>query len=222
MARLGMAIQLLLASSIFYLGYTIYSFTHSINTVVEEYPSLMEEFNKTADKLKIEQWLLLAQHVEELTPQTLALVAEVKETIQEVNQTVASVDSKIPLIINEVKAVRTEALPEVIAVMETMNKETIPNTLVELTHYRKEVIPHVLVESEGYRVTTIPALLHESEKLREEVPPIMLKADEIMSKTEELSQQATQGAVKGMILSPFNLLKEAGNEIQLQINEQNQ
>ena len=54
MARLAMAVQALLAISIFYLGYTIYSFTHSINTVVDRYPELMKEVHKTADKLEIE------------------------------------------------------------------------------------------------------------------------------------------------------------------------
>ncbi|MCE7536099.1 hypothetical protein [Aliivibrio fischeri] len=219
MARLGMAIQLVLASSIFYLGYTIYSFTHSINTVVDQYPELMKEVNKTADKLEIEQWLLLAQHLEELTPQALELVNEVKNTINDVNQTVASVDSKIPLILNEVQSIRTESLPEVITVMNAVNKETVPNTLIELKNYREQVFPKAFVESKGYRIATIPAVLKESEKLRKEVPPIMLKADQIIDKTEELSQQATQGAVKGVIMSPFNLLKEAGNEIQSKVNE---
>lgn len=219
MARLGMVIQLVLASSIFYLGYTIYSFTHSINTVVDQYPELMKEVNKTADKLEIEQWLLLAQHLEELTPQALELVSEVKNTINNVNQTVASVDSKIPLILNEVQSIRTESLPDVITVMNAVNKETVPNTLIELKNYREQVFPKAFVESKGYRITTIPAVLKESEKLRKEVPPIMLKADQIIDKTEELSQQATQGAVKGVIMSPFNLLKEAGNEIQSKVNE---
>jgi len=219
MARLGMAIQLVLASSIFYLGYTIYSFTHSINTVVDQYPELMKEVNKTADKLEIEQWLLLAQHLEELTPQALELVSEVKNTINNVNQTVASVDSKIPLILNEIQSIRTESLPDVITVMNAVNKETVPNTLIELKNYREQVFPKAFVESKGYRITTIPAVLKESEKLRKEVPPIMLKADQIIDKTEELSQQATQGAVKGVIMSPFNLLKEAGNEIQSKVNE---
>lgn len=219
LARLGIAIQALLAISIFYLGYTIYSFTNSVNTVVEKYPELMSEVNKTADKLEIDQWLLLAQHIEDLTPQVLTLVNEVKDTVKDVNQTVASVDNKIPLILDEVKSIRTESLPEVITVINTVNKETVPNTLVELKNYREQVFPKAFVESKGYRVTTIPAVIKESERLRKEVPPIMAKADQIIDKTEELSQQATQGAVKGVIMSPFNLLREAGTEIQSKVQQ---
>jgi uncharacterized protein YoxC len=219
MARLAMAVQALLAISIFYLGYTIYSFTHSINTVVDRYPELMKEVHKTADKLEIEQWLLLAKHIEELTPQVLTLVNEVKNTVGDVNLTAASLDSKIPLILNEVKSIRTESLPEVITVMNAVNDKTVPAALVELKHYREQVFPKAFVESKGYRVTTIPAVIKESERLRKEVPPIMIKADQIIDKTEELSQQATQGAVKGVILSPFNLLREAGTEIQSKVQQ---
>ena len=219
LARLGIAIQALLAISIFYLGYTIYTFTNSINTVVEKYPELMAEVNKTADKLEINQWLQLAQHIEDLTPQVLTLVGEVKDTVKDVNQTVASVDNKIPLILDEVKFIRTESLPEVITVMNAINKETVPNSLVELKNYREQVFPKAFVESKGYRVTTIPAVIKESEKLRKEVPPIMVKADQIIDKTEDLSQQATQGAVKGVIMSPFNLLREAGTEIQSKVQQ---
>ncbi|MGR6859571.1 hypothetical protein [uncultured Aliivibrio sp.] len=219
MARLAMAIQALLAISIFYLGYTIYSFTHSINTVVDSYPELMKEINKTADKLEINQWLLLAKHIEELTPQVLTLVSEVKSTVNNVNQTIASVDRKIPLILNEVKSIRTESLPDVITVMNAVNEKTVPTALVELKHYREQVFPKAFVESKGYRVTTIPAIINESERLRNEIPPIMLKADQIIDKTEELSQLATQGAVKGVILSPFNLLREAGTELQSKVQQ---
>ena len=219
LARLGIAIQALLAISIFYLGYTIYTFTNSINIVVEKYPELMTEINKTADKLEINQWLLLAQHIEDLTPQVLTLVSEVKDTVKDVNQTVASVDNKIPLILDEVKSIRTESLPEVITVMNAINKDTVPNTLVELKNYREQVFPKAFVESKGYRVTTIPAVIKESERLRKEVPPIMAKADQIIDKTEDLSQQATQGAVKGVIMSPFNLLREAGTEIQSKVQQ---
>ncbi|RYU48201.1 hypothetical protein ERW49_02915 [Aliivibrio finisterrensis] len=214
-----MAIQAILAISIFYLGYTIYSFTNSVNTIVDRYPELMTEVNKTADKLEIDQWLLLAQHIEDLTPQILTLVSEVKDTVKDVNQTVASVDNKIPLILDEVKSIRTESLPEVITVMNAVNKETVPNTLVELKNYRQQVFPKAFVESKGYRVTTIPAVIKESERLRKEVPPIMAKADQIIDKTEDLSQQATQGAVKGVIMSPFNLLREAGTEIQSKVQQ---
>ncbi|MGD8118016.1 hypothetical protein [Vibrio sp. TRT 29B02] len=40
-----------------------------------------------------------------------------------------------------------------------------------------------------------------------------VKTDQIMDKSQEIAKQATQGAVKGVILSPIDLIREAGNEI---------
>ncbi|MGK0250121.1 MAG: hypothetical protein ACI910_002890 [Oleispira sp.] len=174
LARLGMVIQALLATSIFYLGYTIYSFTSAVTTVVDTYPQLMNDINETAEKLEIEQWLRVAKTFEEITPQALTLVAELKNTINDVNQTVSSVDQKIPLVLEEVKVIRIE---------------------------------------------TIPAVLHESEQLRKEVPIVVAKVDEIVEKSEQLTEQATKGAVKGVILSPINLIREAGTELKSKVNE---
>ncbi|MDV5167759.1 hypothetical protein [Photobacterium rosenbergii] len=208
--RLGSAIQLVLAISIFYLGYTIYSFTNTINKVVDTYPQMMADINATADKLEIEQWLLLAKTFEQLTPQALLLADDIQTTIEGVNQTVASVDQKIPRLLDEVHAIRSETIPSVIQTVDTVNSTTIPTALNEIKHYRTDVIPVVLVESEEYRRGTIPAVIAESEHLRNDVPIILAKTDEIVEKSEQLTLQATQGAVKGVLLSPVNLIKDAG------------
>ena len=209
--RLGTAIQLILAIAIFYLGYTIYSFTNSINKVVDSYPKIMAEINTTADKLEIEQWLLLAKTFEELTPQTLILANDIKATIEGVNQTVASVDQKIPQILDEIKVIRSETIPSVVQTVESVNSTTLPIALNELQRYRTDIIPAVIIESESYRELTIPAVISESEQLRNDVPIILAKTDEIVGKSELITQQATQGAVKGVLLSPVNLIRDAGN-----------
>ncbi|MBC7006162.1 hypothetical protein BIZ37_26735 [Photobacterium sp. BZF1] len=208
--RLGSAIQLVLAIAIFYLGYTIYSFTNTISKVVDTYPQMMADINATADKLEIEQWLLLAKTFEELTPQALLLADDMQTTIEAVNQTVASVDQKVPRLLDEVQAIRNETIPSVLKTVETVNSTTLPIALNELKHYRTDVIPVVLIESEGYRKSTIPAVISESEQLRNDVPIILAKTDEIVEKSEQLTQQATQGAVKGVLLSPVNLIRDAG------------
>ncbi|MBY5946271.1 hypothetical protein [Photobacterium rosenbergii] len=208
--RLGSAIQLALAIAIFYLGYTIYSFTNTINKVVDTYPQMMADINATADKLEIEQWLLLAKTFEELTPQALILADDMQATIEAVNHTVASVDQKVPRLLDEVQAIRSETIPSVLKTVETVNSTTLPIALNELKHYRTDVIPVVLIESEEYRKSTIPAVISESEQLRNDIPIILAKTDEIVEKSEQLTQQATQGAVKGVLLSPVNLIRDAG------------
>ncbi|PSW16759.1 hypothetical protein C9J01_01375 [Photobacterium rosenbergii] len=208
--RLGSAIQLALAIAIFYLGYTVYSFTNTINKVVDTYPQLIADINATADKLEVEQWLIVAKTFEQLTPKALQLAGDIQLTVEEVNKTVASVDQKIPLILDEVQAIRSETVPSVIQIVDTVNKTTLPVALNELEHYRTDILPEILVESEGYRKQTIPAVIAESEQLRNDVPIILAKTDEIVEKSEQLTQQATQGAVKGVLLSPVNLIRDAG------------
>ena len=121
MARLGMVIQAILAASIFYLGYTIYSFTSTISSVVDTYPQVVSDINETADKLQIDQWLLIAQQFEELTPRALtvaekmqATAKDINKTVGDVNKTVASVNKKIPSILDEIKAVRRNIIPSIL------------------------------------------------------------------------------------------------------------
>ncbi|PSW22082.1 hypothetical protein C9I98_02115 [Photobacterium sanctipauli] len=217
--QLTTAVQLILAIAIFYLGYTIYTFTNTINKVVDTYPQMMADINATADKLEIEQWLLVAKTIEELTPQALLLADDIKATINDVNQTVASVDQKIPLILDEIKVIRGETVPAVIQTVETVNSTTLPDALTELKHYRTDILPAVIVESTGYREATIPAVITESEHLRRDVPIMLAKTDEIVDKSEQITQQATQGAVKGVILSPVNLIRDAGTGLKSKIQE---
>ena len=174
MARLGMAIQAILAASIFYLGYTIYSFTSTISSVVDTYPQVVSDLNKTADKLQIDQWLLVAQKFEELTPRALTVAEKMQVTAKDINKTVASVDKKIPSILDEVKAVRSD---------------------------------------------TIPAVLKETSSIRKEMPPMLAQVNQILDKSGELSKQAAQGAVKGVILSPINLIKDAGKGIKSTVTD---
>ncbi len=219
LTRLGMVIQALLAASIFYLGYTIYSFTNAVTTVVDTYPQLIHDINETTAQLEIEQWLLLAKTFENITPQALTLANELKSTIEKVNQTVASVDKKIPQVLAEAKMIRTEAMPAVIQVVNTVSSEMVPHTLSELERYRKDVIPVVMLESKAYRKNTIPAVLKESERLRHEAPIIIAKVDEIVDKSEQITEKATQGAVKGVILSPVKLIRDAGTELKSKVQE---
>ena len=125
------------------------------------------------------------------------------------NKTVASVDSKIPAILDEVKNVRVE--------VGQVRTDVIPPTLTELKRYRVDVMPPMLAESKSYREQTIPVVIAESEMLRAEVPAILVQANLLADKSKELAQGAAEGAVKGVVLSPFNLLRDAGDGIKTRV-----
>lgn len=189
MARIGVVIQAVLAASIFYLGYTIYSFTSTVNTVVAKYPEMLNEIDKTAQTLQIDQWLTVVDKFAMITPEVVKTAQDINKTmgevnitagemttvVGEVNKTAAEINTNIPNVLSEVHAIRTKALPEV---------------------------------------------LNESAQLRQDVPPMLAKIDELMDKSKELSKQAAQGAVKGVILSPIDLLKDAGSGIKSRVSDE--
>jgi len=208
-AKISTAIQLVLAVAIFYLGYTIYSFTNKVGDIVDTYPQVIEDLSVLTKGLKVEEWLEFAAHVDELAPRVLDTVEDVRKTVDQVNQTIVSVDSKIPSILEEVKNVRTE--------VENVRVDVIPPTLSEMKSYRIDVVPPVLAESKSYREQTIPVIVTESEMLRAEVPGILAQANLLADKSKELAQGAAEGAVKGVVLSPFNLLRDAGDGIKTRV-----
>ncbi|MGY5613021.1 hypothetical protein [Vibrio brasiliensis] len=203
--KIGSAIQLILAISIFYLGYSIHAMTTKITHVVDTYPKILEDVKGLSESLQVAEWLEMADTLESLMPSVIKSVDGVTAAVIETNKTAASVDQKIPSILEELSQYRQNVVPPLVA---------------EAERYRTDVLPKVLIESKGYRQTTVPQLVNESKALRKDIPPILVKADalavktdQIMDKSQEIAKQATQGAVKGVILSPIDLIREAGNEI---------
>lgn len=204
-ARIATTVQLILAISIFYLGYSIHSMTNKVNEVIDTYPHMIADINSLQERFQIEDWLVAVDAFKELMPKIVVSVDNATRAASEINQTATSIDAKIPLVIGEFARYRTTTIPSVIS---------------EAKQYRQSVIPPLLIESQGYRSDTVPKLISESQALRKEIPPILVQADvlaqktdDIMNKSQELAQQATQGAVKGVILSPIDLIREAGIEL---------
>lgn len=197
-AKIGSAIQLILALSIFYLGYTIHSMTTKVGQVIDTYPQIIEDISTLSENLRINEWLTVADTLEQLLPGAIQSIEGVTAAVNETNKTAASIDAKIPSIVEEVALYRQSLIPLVIG---------------EAKQYRTTVIPKVLIESEGYRKETVPLVVKESQALRVEIPPMLAKADEIVDQSQKIAEQATSGAVKGVIMSPINLIKDAGTEL---------
>lgn len=197
-ARIGTIVQFVLALAIFYLGYTIHQMTSKVSEIVETYPQVISDINSLSENLQIEEWLQVAETAELLVPDVVRSVDEISKSVVAVNQTVASLDAKLPSVLEELSHYRQDVIPAVVG---------------EAANYRKEVIPPVLAESVGYRNTTIPMIVEESTQLRQEIPPMLAKADEIVDQSQQIAEQATSGAVKGVIMSPINLIKDAGTEL---------
>ncbi len=216
-ARIATTVQLILAVSIFYLGYTIHNMTSKVAEVMDTYPQVLSDIDQLSQSLQVEEWLLVAATFKDLVPEVISSVDGVTDAIDATNRTASSIDQKLPMVVEEVKQYRLVTIPGVLSELEQYRANTLPKLLGEAKQYRVKVIPPMLVESKGYREVTVPSILVESEKLRAEVPPILAQADvlikktdQIIDKSQDLAKEAAQGAVKGVILSPIDLIREAG------------
>ncbi|MBU2898239.1 hypothetical protein [Vibrio hepatarius] len=198
LARISTIVQFVLALSIFYLGYSIHQMTNKVSSIVETYPEMIADIDSLAKTLQVDEWLKVIETTEQLVPDVVRTIDEVSQNVAAVNQTAASIDAKLPAALEELARYRLDVFP---------------TAMSEVASYRRDVIPSVLVESEGYRQTTIPLLLKESTNLRSDIPPMLAKADEIVEQSQQLAEQATSGAVKGVIMSPINIIKDAGSQL---------
>ncbi|MEF1229888.1 hypothetical protein QTO02_20765, partial [Vibrio fortis] len=128
---------------------------NKVGEIVDTYPQVIDDLSVVTKELKVEEFLALAEHIDELAPEVLLTVEAVRQTVDEVNEQV------------------------------------------------------------------IPVVVQESTQLREEVPGILNQATELVDKSKVLAQTATQGAVegtvKGVVLSPINLIRDAGNGIKTRV-----
>ncbi|GAM60977.1 hypothetical protein JCM19232_3919 [Vibrio ishigakensis] len=201
-SKIATGVQAVLAVSIFYLGYAIHSVTSKIDEVIEHYPVILTEMNQLASQLKIDDWLATTETFNNQLPKITEVADNAVVVIADTNKAIESINQKIPQIQQEL----------------TLYRETvIPQTQKELKAYREQVIPPLLVESKQYRVQTIPAVIKESEALRAEVPVVLASVDEILDKSHDLGKKASQGAVKGVILSPVDLLRDTGAGLKNQV-----
>ncbi|GAM54130.1 hypothetical protein JCM19231_3650 [Vibrio ishigakensis] len=201
-SKIATGVQAVLAVSIFYLGYAIHSVTSKIDEVIEHYPVILTEMNQLASQLKIDDWLATTETFNNQLPKITEVADNAVVVIADTNKAIESINQKIPQIQQEL----------------TLYRETvIPQTQKELKAYREQVIPPLLVESKQYRVQTIPAVIKESEALRAEVPVVLASVDDILDKSHDLGKKASQGAVKGVILSPVDLLRDTGAGLKNQV-----
>ena len=111
----------------------------------------------------------------------------------------------IPSILQEVHTAQSSTIPELL--------NTIPEVLKEIKLVRTDAIAPMLQEIELVRTLTIPPLLQESQALREMTPQTLDQVSAIIHQAnnavDQASKKAAEGAVKGVILSPVNLLKDA-------------
>lgn len=134
----------------------------------------------------------------------------------------------------EVRNVRND-LPDLMNQFETMDTKVdiagiigavngvstqIPSIVTEIGETRQTLeqinkdMPALLAETAALRQTTIPAVIKESQAIRASTPDTLEKADKIVTKLSNVSENFTKnlatGTVKSVISAPSDVVKGVG------------
>jgi uncharacterized protein YoxC len=142
--------------------------------------------------------------------------------------TVDNTTKSIPPILNEISKVR-ELVPHALKEVEAV-RSTLPSILERIDELYKQVenlqksLPEILKSVDGITavvddtnqqvekiIPLIPEVLSEVEKTRNEIPSYLTRVEYIVANSKTISEEVGKGAVtgffKGIIATPFELIK---------------
>ncbi|QSP94929.1 hypothetical protein LPB19_00435 [Marinobacter salinisoli] len=180
----------LLAASIFYLGYALLQTADRVELIVAKTEGVAESLAP----------------VVELAPEFLEESKQARILVEEVVAEVAAVRLLVPELLAESAAIR-ESLPPVLEQVGLMRKES---EMIRAEAARVRVlIPEVLAELEAYRAL-VPQVLDESRRIRETIPPTLSRVERIVLEADDIASKAGEnvftGVISGIFKAPVKLL----------------
>jgi archaellum component FlaC len=167
----------LLACSITYFAYSILSISQQIPSILAQISDINKQINRTVDE--IEPLLVLV-------PDILLTVDNTTKSILPILNEISKIRELVPQALKEVEAVRS-TLPSILERVDDTNQQV------------EKIIP------------LIPEVLSEVEKTRNEIPSYLTRVEHIVANAKDISEDAGKGAVtgffKGIIATPFELIK---------------
>lgn len=190
----------------------------SIQGVTRELPAVMTRVDDV--NARIDAIIETIPVITEALPPIVEEVGEVRKTIPSVLDEVAKVEKLVPGILGEVGQIR-ETIPSILTRVDAIQ--------AQVGELRKELplIAQTVDTAAGAANTiagqveaTLPLVdkaLKESEAIRGEIPATLDRVEAMVADAQDIagraSQEAVTGVVKGVITSPYQLLKEAGKSI---------
>mgnify|MGYP000263801769 CR=1 FL=1 len=171
----------LLACSIAYFAYSLLSISQQIPSILVQVSNINEQIDRTVEK--VEPLLVL------VTP-ILNEVGEIRQLVPPALKEVAAVRATLPSILERVDKLHNQ--------VENLQK-SLPEMLNTVNDISENIIP------------LIPEVLGEVEKTRNEIPTYLTRVENIVANSKTISEEAGKGAVtgffKGIIATPFVLIK---------------
>ena len=181
---------ILLAVAMAWLAYSIQGVTRVLPAVIAE----VEEVNTRIDAI-----------VAVILP-VVTEVGMVRKMVPPILDEVAQISALIPSIVGETANIRRDVTP----VLERI--ESVQAQVKEI----QAILP-MIAETVNHAADQVDKIIAESEELRRSVPITLTRVEAIVFDAGEVGAKATKGAVtgvvKGIIFSPFQLMKAAGDSI---------
>jgi uncharacterized coiled-coil DUF342 family protein len=188
---------ILLACSIAYFAYSLISISQQIPSILVQVSNINKQIDSTVEKID----------------PILILVPDLFNEISEIRQLV-------PLTLNEAEAIRS-TFPSILERVDKLQSQidTLQKSLPEILKTVDgitEVVDDTNQQVENI-IPLVPDVLSEVEKTRAEIPSYLTRIEKVVENSKGISEEAGKGAVtgffKGIIATPFELIKGTGNLI---------
>lgn len=201
----------LLACSIAYFAYSLLSISQQIPSILDQVSRINKQIDRTVGK--VEPLLVLV-------PEILLTVDNTTKSIPPILNEVSEIRQLVPPILNEVEAVRS-TLPSIFQRVDKLHNqvESLQKSLPEILKTVNNITAAVHETNEQVKkvIPLVPEVLSEVEKTRNEIPTYLTRVEAIVDNTKGISEEAGKGAVtgffKGIIATPYALIKGTENRI---------
>lgn len=215
----------LLAISLFCLAGALLFFTIKISHFTDTIPGMMEGFENTSAML--EPVRKNVHEISTLIPVILEETKQVRELIPSILDESREVRGTIPPALDEIRKTR-QLVPQILQETALLRQQLA--SIVQEIQSEREQIPDVLktvdktcdtIDSaiDELRLTRelIPPVLEEIRKTRESIPSMLQKAEHITTKARTTGQQASEGAMTGIVTgiakAPFKIIGDIGKSL---------
>lgn len=202
---------ILLAGAMAWLAYSIQGVTRELPAVMTR----VDDINTRIDAIVETIPLITAE-----LPPILEEVGKIRETVPPILAEVEHIRKAVPPILAEVEQIR-EAIPPILTRVDSI-QEQITEVEKKLPLIAKTVdtaagaVNNVATQVEA-TLPRVDKALEEAEAIRREIPGTLDRVEGIVADSQQIvgraSEDAVTGVMKGVITSPFRLLKNAGNSI---------
>lgn len=203
---------IIMAGAITYFAYALLSVSKQIPAILDQVTVVSQQVDRTTKN--IEPILVTVPSILEQVPDILKTVDKTTDSIPLILAEVEKIRVLVPAVLNEAESVRGE-LPKILERVDTLQKQ-VSQIQKQLPSILKTVngITHVVGETNQQVekiVPLVPKVLDEVKITRDQIPSYLTRVEQIVENTRGISEEAGKGAVtgffKGIVSTPFELLK---------------